>query len=571
MALSFGNLDSELVVGLDDCSVICHDLLTLQEKWRFLAQIPSNEFQGCPRIMTFSPDLSKVAMAWKGKPPCVFDMASSHCHNIQRYKVSDSTDAVCAPEKLQWQTDGSSILILCQNTKLIAWHLYEETQVEFDHIQPREMTISQDGDFLLTSDNMGTISVWTFPRLSLIYRMLNDNEFIRDLAFSPDAQRFYDTRESMYKVWEPDALMRADEQDLEDHSSIEESTTATEPMILRDERSQSQITALVAGLGDEYYCCGKEDGSVNIHEAVKGKKLRKVYCHATSSSVLALAWSCSGKYVVSGDDSGRIIAKRLEVKEPGKWAVFPVFDFRRPETVRQFLFNDSENLLLLSTASTDHVWDLKAKKELSCKRWASQQSRRWISHPLNTNLLIWISPSEVHTYDWKTLQHNESEHNAPDADSNPVPVSSTTESLYGNYVKWIALTSSARYIAYLTLPSSASSHASLHSHPHLEFLSMSSLRHLHPHHLTPDCASDLAGQIKCLVGTYQDQIVFLDHDYWLCTWHIDASIEDVKRHFFLPRDWLNTETLEMAMVNEKGTFLCPKRSHVAIVRGGIRF
>ena len=83
--------------------------------------------------------------------------------------------------------------------------------------------------------------------------------------------------------------------------------------------------------------------------------------------------------------------------------------------------------------------------------------------------------------------------------------------------------------------------------------------------------TDLAGRVRRLIGTYQDRIVFLDQDYWLCTWEIDADVNDVKRHFFLPRDWLNPVTLQMAVLDAQGTFLCPKHGRVAIVRHGMRF
>jgi WD40 repeat protein len=115
------------------------------------------------------------------------------------------------------------------------------------------MTISSDGNFLLTSDNVGTMSAWVFPRLQLIYHLLNGNEFIRDLTFSPNGQQFYDTRESVCNVWEPDALVRPDEHDLEDTSSIVESYAATEAVISHDESSWNQVTAFVIGPDDRYY------------------------------------------------------------------------------------------------------------------------------------------------------------------------------------------------------------------------------------------------------------------------------------------------------------------------------
>ena len=80
----------------------------------------------------------------------------------------------------------------------------------------------------------------------------------------------------MCNVWEPDALIRPDEEDLEDHSSAGESFTGSEPIISHDESSQSQITALASDSIDKYCCCGREDGTVTIHEAIEGNKVRRV-------------------------------------------------------------------------------------------------------------------------------------------------------------------------------------------------------------------------------------------------------------------------------------------------------
>ena len=71
---------------------------------------------------------------------------------------------------------------MCSNTKLVEWYVCDEEQREYDYLKPLEMAVSQDGNFLLTSDHMGAISVWTFPRLSLIYQLVDGNEFIEDLA-----------------------------------------------------------------------------------------------------------------------------------------------------------------------------------------------------------------------------------------------------------------------------------------------------------------------------------------------------------------------------------------------------
>ena len=559
MAIAFGHAESELIVGLDDCSATCYDLETSRQKWQFT--IPTDEeHQGCPLIMTISPDLTKLAVAWRGKLPLVWDMFGTNTQRPLQCRVRSSADALFSPLTMQWQAHANSILVLCHNTKLIEWHIYDEEQHNFDHVTPHEMTISQDGNFLLTSNHVGTISIFAFPRLSLVYQLVNENEFIENLAWSPDSQRFYDIRGSICNVWEPDALVRPDDYELEDHRS----SIVTEPVIALDESSQTHVTALAHGLADKFYCAGREDGTVCIHDAIDGKRARKVSAHSSQSSITILTWSDSGRYIISGDDSGRILAKRLEVKSNKAFGVFPVMDVRVDESVQQFLLNQSETLLLISTSSTDRVWHLKLKKELCCKRWGSSQGRKWIQHPFRRDLLIWIDPSIVHTYSWKALEHADPVDTAP-----AEPIAPNHTASHGKVVHWVALTNNKQHIVYLS--DTGHTNTRLSSGLHLELISTSDLHGQHPHSLSSDCMTELAAQIKRLIGTYQDRIVFLDYEYWLCTWRIDASLEDVKRHFFLPRDWLNHNTLHMATLNAQGTFFCPKRGDVAIVRHGMWF
>ncbi|KAL8657838.1 MAG: hypothetical protein Q9226_001523 [Calogaya cf. arnoldii] len=566
-AIAFGTKVSEFLVGRDDCSITTYDLNTTALLSTFRPRNPKTILQNCPKTMVLSPDRSKVAMAWRGKPPLVWDTSADPAQQPQQCRTMKSTDALCAPETLQWLPDGDSLLVLCQNTLLVEWCLYDEEQIEHGHIQPREMAISQDGNFLLTSDHAGTMSVWMFPRLSLVFRLVNENEYIRALTFSPDGQRFYDIRGGVCNVWEPDALIRADEESLEDQSSVGDLSLATEPVIRSDESSQCQVTALASDSDDRYFCVGRDDGTVLIQEALDGKRVRKVYGHSSTSAVINLLWSASGRYMVSGDDSGRIITKRLEVKGEAKWAVYAVLDVRLPESVQQFLFSHDEKLLLISTATSDYVWNMKTKEKISSRRWGSRQSRRWIAHPQKPSLLIWIDPNEVHTYTWSTLEHSDS----PQTPSEIPQLLTPGHSSSNKIVQWIALTENKKYIVFETLPSTGHTSTRSSSGLHLEVLSTSDLRRQHPHTISSDCMADLAGRVKRLIGTYQDTIVFLDYDYWVCTWRIESVVLDVKRHFFLPRDWLNNGNLQLAVLNRQGTFFCPKYGDVAIVRGGLRF
>ncbi|KAL8964981.1 MAG: hypothetical protein Q9183_004100, partial [Haloplaca sp. 2 TL-2023] len=65
-----------------------------------------------------------------------------------------------------------------------------------------------------------------------------------------------------------------------------------------------------------------------------------------------------------------------------------------------------------------------------------------------------------------------------------------------------------------------------------------------------------------------DVLVFVDHDDWVCSMTLGNESRtnvDVKRHFFLPQDWLNLESLRLAKVSRDGTLYYPRNGEVAVV------
>jgi hypothetical protein len=82
---------------------------------------------------------------------------------------------------------------------------------------------------------------------------------------------------------------------------------------------------------------------------------------------------------------------------------------------------------------------------------------------------------------------------------------------------------------------------------------------------------DLAGEVSKLVGTYQNQIVFFNHQQWLCTWQIGTNVSLYKKHFFLPEEWATSEALALMVLSELGTLLCPRSGEVAIITSGLKF
>ena len=567
ISVAFYDDSSQFIACYDDCSIFSYDVRTASELSRYIFTPQHVDYQGCPKTMSISPDNATVAILWRGKPPLLWHFKATPYQPVKIRRARQFSDSLCAPEACLWRPDGSSLFVLCHDTNVVEWQLYDDQQTVYTHLNPREFAISRDGNLLTTCDNTGTISVWGFPKLSLVYKLKGENEFVRAIAFSPDNQRLYDVRGSMCSIWEPDALVRPDEQDLEDHSSIDEITSgsllSSEPAIAHADTIQTTVTAISVNSTNDYYCCGRDDGTVIIHEALYGKAIRKVYSHPPSSSVLQLCWSISGRYMVSSDDSARVITKRLEVKAKDTWGVFPVLDIRASESIQQFLFSPDERYLLVSTSSTDHIYNLRTKQEVCSRHWDWRTARRWVQSPQDTSLLMSVGPHDVRICNWSTLE----------TESLVKLTSKTDNDKEGSTVVWAAGTTTQGHILYGTLPT-ANIRGNLsclsHSGLHLESIDFSRNVTTPLTSLVSECNSDLARRVKRLIGTYEGKIVYLDHGLRLCTWDLGLGEQGLTRHFALPRDWLGINTFELAVINRHGTMFCPRSGHVAIVRNGIR-
>lgn len=583
--LRFGTADYELVMALSSSKIRRVDLRSGAKIEHFIPihADPDFSYEGCPWRMVLSPDLTKIAAAWRGRPPLIWDLLPGSVHGPRKCRVTSASDPICGPDILRWHPDGEVLIVLCQSNVVIEWHIYEDQQREWTHLNAREIIISEDGNYLLSSDYMGTISIWNYPQLNLVYKLVTGSGLGAGLAMSPDCQRFYTLRESVCNVWEPDALVRADESGMEDRPSTGGTTILTEPTISHFDAGCHLVTALAVDARDRYYCCGKEDGHVSIHDAASGKRLRKVHTHPASCVVIALSWSGSGRYIVSCDDGALVVAKRVQEKGDGTWAVFPVFDYRLGEAISQFLFSAGEQFVLVSTLSADHVWDLKAKKRIQTREWTGRQSGRWIQHPSQSDVLVWIGLDEVRCHRWPTLdvlqtaviEEASSSRTAHDADSEALAESrpSIHNHNQSRRVSWASVAPDKHSLLYTTLPDDGSSAMSCLSHGGLRIEFLNALELLQGSISRPTenyCAQNVIGHVRHLLGVYKTSIAFLDHDCWLCTWNMQDQTGAVTRHFFIPKDWLNTGTSHMAMINSHGTFFCPRYGDVAVVKNGIR-
>jgi WD40 repeat protein len=584
-ALSFGGTDDELLIGYDDATVESVKSSSGDVNWSFLAEEVGDREQACPKIISFSPDATQVIIGYRGRPLLAFTLNAPHvppqkcsCPEDEVYGIKNSESLRSAtPDCVLWKPDAPVVLILYNFTNIVEWNIEEDTQREIAGVEAKDMAISDDGNLLLTADYNGILSVWTVPEYRLSYRLEHDaNDVVRCLSFSPDRQRLYDVRGPLCNVWEPDALVRPDDLDRQEASN-DQDTLHLEPVYAVGNTGRAQITALICDSENKFFCCGKESGAVVLYDIRNGDKIRKVYGHGSVASITALAWSQTERFIASADNCGRIIAKKLRKPSAQKpsWGVVPLLDIRLNEAVQQLLFSYSEEYLLISSSTCDWVWSLKDKVEI-CRAQHKKTGRKWTNHPHDPKLVVWVEPENAHIFNWSSLQEIRvrGQLSVSEGDEVVDPVAGaldhpsmhqgiSTEPV--DYVKSLVCMHNTKTVVEI-FPNTGINETST-SRPRLALLdltpTLAQTLHLHP-------IRELSGKLKRFIGSWKDQLVFLDHQYCFSTWDVTARGDFIRRHFFLPKDWLSPGMLDLCTINEQGTILCPKNGEVAIIRSGIK-
>jgi WD40 repeat protein len=592
LTLAFGESDTELVAGLDDASVLWLDMEKQVVSRNFTAEASiGSPHLGCPTKMVLSPEKRWVAMAWRNRPPMVWELSAPPGEPPLRLGGRGLD-----PEQLIWRPDGAALFVLCPEA-LYEWRVFddghfldsisledygldEDEAIEHAHIRSWKMAVSSDGKYLLTSDIAKTVSVWAFPALTLVHREADIDEMINDLIFSLDSRRFYDARGSACTVWIPDVLAHDADRPVSFIPSIASSGCIAPFESGSGASPQSVVTALAPDSTGRHFCAGRADGTVQIHDSVTGLHVRSIYRHSTP--VAEVAWSASGALIVSCDESAHVVAKRVQPRVDGEWTVFPVLEAKTEEVGAQLVFNPAETHILISTASADMIWDLESKElTLERKRESDARRGRWVQSLTDSAILLWVDEGVVRKHSWLDLAPVDNVtgtgDDIHDDDTGNHDVSRTNSELSRSLnltVVWAAHLAVDEGVVFATTSASLPTDITLVS------------ANIHD----PQQAVTLEGTVGKLLGMAGSRVAFLDRDSWVCTW--DPSLPNlsneaangaddgesgvisasVTRHFFVPVDWLATSYPSPSpCLSAAGRALFfPKTDGVAVVWNGFR-
>ena len=606
LAITFAEKDTKVMVGSEDKLIRHLRMNSVEEGWHVIDPTLLKEnspveggFITSPSFMSFNADATQIAVTYRGYPLSVWATHEprliGRCRRLAKHRPDHARPSVSwmAVDRIAWNPVTDHIVGLYKDGCVFKWDPISDETQEARTIAD-EIEVSPDGKLFVTSDANGTIKIWNFVYFSVIYQLSSEN-LVAGLAFSPDCKRFYDLRGSSINAWEPNSLIRYSDngETVSDTASDYQTSTAISQMTEAWVVSIDPITALCAPTGSLLYCVSNENGTVNLFDRQKGKLL-EIKVSSAFLTIDHLVWGQDGRHIAAADLGGNIIIKVLIAPpadiEATKVKAQTLLSNKAKVVVggiHQILLNWDSTRLLIISQDSGQIWSVETGSMVFSGALERGETRRWINHPLEKDFLIGVGSKDLEVVDWKDLAGvtsfkfrsylgDRSSLDAKDSLYSSIsqlslhPSSGFREDIY---VHKAILTQDGQYllvqIAKTTNQGRSMKHVLIFEISHLKCSDPTSL----PNFLDSlEISSEVMKRIEFPLGILPGKtLVFLDKDLWVCSIGLDSVRQPhaLKRHYFVPRDWASTESLEQCCLLQDGTLLFPKDGEVAVITSGL--
>ncbi|KAL9025906.1 MAG: hypothetical protein Q9196_005347 [Gyalolechia fulgens] len=441
---------------------------------------------------------------------------------------------------------------------LVTFNPWNQKQHAITEANAQILAASSDGTTLATGDGSGTIQIFDFETLRLLYRSTAYDYDIRAIAFASNNVRFFDIRGDHCNVWEPSAIVR------QTGDGDGSSEYCSEGVLQEVETVQSKlwddnrlITAMVT-IGTDWFVCGRENGSVVVYDARSGQQSQELYSHATKTAITLLAWNGCESVLASTDRSSRFQVRKVTQNVSGVWVVErPLIDQSTEEVIRQVLFNANGKLLLISTLLSDYVWDLdRLRRAHRCTD--GRRSWRWVDTKSPTQTLLHIADGKIQCFDWQSLD----ECSLPDSFS-----TSLIDYNYPSIMSFEMASQAPEICAYFRESPGIQSQSSL------RLWSLTLSQNLQDWNVDGSANFDaIASDVKAVIGFYKMLLLFLDQNGWVCSLNADnKNMEKAyTRHFFVPYSWHCNGELIFA-ISARGSVALVRKDGIVVFHQGLDF
>ena len=523
-----------------------------------------------PLAASISPDLSILAIVYRGRP---IHLWSLHGERKLIGFCGREVGGISAGSVLFNPNPNINLLAIAYQDGELALH-DPWTQKQLAVVDGGALTLAStpDGKTLASADGHGTIQLWDFETLTLLYRISGYEEGVDNLAFSNDGFRLMDLRYTVTQVWEPPALVR---RETEEDSSASDLAQLPVPTATFDTVDLSELVAMVSHPTAPVVFAAKADGSVHYFDISSGGEGRRLYAHPNGTSITHLIWNEKGNVLISADNDGIILGRHLR-GDDGIWKVSSaLLKLKAGCPVRQLEFNPNGNLVLVSAGQRDSVWQISLTggrpRCVGHTKFPPNMPRKWSSRPEDPNHLILLVKSEFRLFSWDTL--------------NQISRVRLTKPKVGQYSLVKDATTELQLLQSPPV-GKAGIYIIAGATPVEDQLSSLPFYIWNPAKFPDNPTSTKRWDIpfsfhgiKYVLGFRGPRLVFLDDDLWVCTYDLrdfkdlswlgseqaEATVQR-QRHFFIPYDLATRTSGITASLSASGDITFAQRGQVAIVR-----
>jgi len=587
LTIAFSAQNTELVMGSDDGSIRVARLTIASPAWsvshqRLLKDDTDSDRQmfNRPRCMSFNSDASCVAITFRGAPLCVWGLDPQEligrCIGNQEHEGT-SWKAV---EQVLWHPNSEEVQVLglYVGGNIFRWNPYFNTPQELQ-AHASILALSPEGNIFATGDHNGTIKLYDFNNFALTYQ-LSYTDMINDICFSPDSKRLYDVRGQFCNIWEPQVLIRIDGSSGEDSGYVSEMTSDSSIIDLQQPRDP--ITALAIQFRGRYHAIGNAAGIVSVVDSLEGNGVAvELWRSQTMLPIELLDWSGDGNYLACVEIGGRIVIIHLQLRSDqqlgsshtqailASQATDPKMSSKG---IQQVLLNSDGKALLVKYGPVTVLSQIVSGTRIDAKSITSPDIK-WFKHPTDSTLLLAFSPSILQVHRWDDLSlvavFNMNGHiltRSPDVTQRSQHTNETLRDVRISSV--FTDPAGSRFLVNVAVETSGGEAHFTSSFVESNFLKQLAGRNrvsiITPIPIPPEVQQRIERPLGILPSK---RLIFLDKDYWVCSWgNSNPGAEIIQRHFFLPKDWLNEECVDLCALLADGTFLIPHNGELALIK-----
>ncbi|KAL1595199.1 hypothetical protein SLS60_009887 [Paraconiothyrium brasiliense] len=541
----------------------------LDRLWHAGEAFADSQMRRPPSAVCISLEHKMLAIASPGRPIILWSVDDDDYYGTCGKKLANGETSKHLVTALVFNPNPALELLAVSylDGELVLLDPFNDETLETVRANCPKLAASPDGRLIAGAAGAGTIDVYGFESLNLIYRVKSSNLYVKQVEFSRDSLHFVDIRGSQCNVWEPAALRRA---------SIVWDRNDTPASFIESHglNPKAKVTALVLLTGQKHIVCGKHDGSVALYDVASASETTQLYRHKSKVHLLA-SWKPNGA-IISVDESNSVIAwsmpavtKGAPVQDtPGE----EIFSFRLDSrnTITQLLPSVDNERFIISTRDSDHLWSFHPVEETTILRHDTSSVRRWAQHPERADIVLHTDGSSVQIYKWNDLSLVSSislsiemtgyqmKHIVPYKIGRNHKLLLEMSELHGG------ADTRGVYLLDLTETTSASQSKTTTAGAR-EFPICTSRAQFPP--------SVVSLMLHIIGISITQKLIFLDRQSWVCSIALEEKAGkpvQYARHFYVPFDWFSGSRGIVVMISERNVIFA-RNDGIVVISGGFDF